>query len=157
MRTINYSTHLLMIVQYLLRRITFFGISMLFVISVMSGCGDSGPTAPDTKVLLTSGTWKINTVTVDGVNQDELFTNFSISFTATSFTSTPGGALWPASGTWAFANSDQKAFTRNDGVEVTLESISETALTLKLTWNKTTLGGGRVASTQGNYIFTFSK
>lgn len=130
---------------------------ILFVISGLISCGDSDPAAPDAKALLTSGTWKINTVTVDGINQDELFADFDISFTPTSFTSTSGGALWPANGTWAFANSDQKLFTRSDGIQVTVENISETELTLRLTWNKTTLGGGRVASIQGNYIFVFSK
>lgn len=130
---------------------------ILAVIAGLTGCDDSEPDTFDKKTLLTAGTWTINTVTVDGVNQDELFTNFTISFTETAFTSTSGGALWPLYGRWAFTDSDQNHFTRDDGIQVTIENISQKELTLTLTWSKTTLGKERTASIQGNYVFTFRK
>jgi hypothetical protein len=131
---------------------------LVLVVTVMVSCGgDSNEAALDVKALLTSGTWKMNGVTVDGVNRNDLFTNFTLSFTATAYTATHGEPVWPSSGTWAFASADQKTFTRNDGMEVTLNDISENELTLELTWTKTTLGGGRGVSTSGNHTFVFSK
>jgi len=44
-----------------------------------------------------------------------------------------------------------------DGTAFTLNAISETELTLTLTWSKTTLGSGRVASIQGVHTFVLGK
>jgi hypothetical protein len=126
------------------------------LIMLFASC-DKSETTPDVQALLTSGTWKISSVTVDGTNKNALFPNLTLTFTSAGFTATGNSPVWPASGTWTFLNSDQKAIVRSDQAEVSLEVITETELTLKMTWNKTTLGSGRVVSTKGNYIFAFSK
>ena len=99
----------------------------------------------------------MKTVTVDGVNKNDLYTNFTVSFTATGFTASNGEPVWPTSGTWTFATADQNAIVRNDDIEDTVAEISASELTLKLMWSKTTLGSGRGASTQGNHVFVFGK
>jgi hypothetical protein len=137
-----------------MRKLLSYTLGML--IMLVTSC-DKSETAPDVQALLTSGTWKISAVTLDGTNKNDLFPNLTLTFTSTGFTATGSSPVWPSSGTWTFLNSDQKAIVRGDQVEVTLDVITETELTLKMTWNKTTLGGGRVASLRGNYIFTFSK
>jgi hypothetical protein len=129
-------------------------IAMMVLVSCGGGKKDASPTV---ETMLTTGTWKLKTVTVDGVNKNDLFSNFSLSFTPTEFSSVNGAPVWPTSGTWAFASADKKTFTRNDGLVVTLNAITETELTLTLTWSKTTLGGGRVASIQGVHTFVLGK
>ena len=132
--------------------------TLTMVMMIVVSCGnDKNDAIPDTQALLTSGTWKMKTVTIDGVNKNDLYTNFTVSFTATGFSAINGAPVWPASGTWTFVSSDQKAFIRDDGTVVTLVDISESELTLKLTWAKTTLGSGRVVSIQGIHTFVFSK
>ena len=131
---------------------------MVGVMLVLASCNnDKTEAAPDVQALLTSGSWKMKTVTVDGVNENDLFTNLSVTFTATEFTTLNGEPVWPASGTWTFSGGDQNLIVRNDGIEVSVEEISETELTLKLLWSKTTLGSGRVESIQGNHAFVFGK
>lgn len=131
------------------------------MILLTSGCGSDGgddtPPAPDVQALLTSGTWKVKSVTVDGLNKNDLFPGFTVSFTATGFTSTNGIPVWPASGTWSFTDAEKKSMTRNDGTTVTLEAISATDLSLKLQWTKNTLAGGKLTSIAGTHVFTLNK
>jgi hypothetical protein len=133
----------------------------VIVMTLIVSCGgdsNKNDPGPDTKALLTSGIWKMNDVSVDGVNRNDLFTNFTLTFTATGFFAAANGdPVWPLSGTWAFSSADQTTFTRSDGVEVAISDVSENELTLELTWNKTTLGGGRGSSTMGNYTFVMEK
>jgi hypothetical protein len=131
---------------------------LLMALAAMSGCGSHKDTpGPDVQAMLTSGTWKTETVTIDGVNKNDQFVNFTISFTKTGFTSVGGAPVWPSGGTWIFTDAEKKSITRDDGVIVTLQSVSASELALALHWNKTTLGGGRGASIQGDYVFILGK
>ncbi|MBI3221237.1 MAG: hypothetical protein HYZ44_17135 [Bacteroidetes bacterium] len=131
---------------------------MIAMVLLQASCNnEKTAAAPDVKALLTGSTWKIKTVTVDGMNKNDLFTNLSVTFTATEFTALNGGLVWPASGTWTLSGADQRTIIRNDGTQITVAAISETELTLQLMWSKTTLGSGRVESIQGNHTFTFGK
>ena len=128
------------------------------LISISScGGGGGGDTTPDMSALLKSGTWKVNTVTVNGANELDMFTGLTVNFGASSFTSTNGDPVWPSSGTWTL-NAAAKTISRGDGLVITVgNNISETALTLTLDWAQTTLGGGRIGSIEGEHIFTFGK
>ena len=142
-----------------------FNIAALVVATVLflaiAGCKKDDP-APETPAidvvkLLTSGSWKIQSVTVDGVDASSRFAGLALSFTESGFTATSSNVVWPASGTWTFTDSSQKSITRNDGLVVTLEEITNTKLSLKLTWAKTTLSGGRTSSVAGSHTFIFGK
>lgn len=102
---------------------------------------------------LTSKTWTVNTVIVNGLDQTSKFTGFSISFTNTGFTTTNGNVVWPSSGTWAFANDAASSIVRGDGVEVLINQIDNSVLELEFIWDTTTYGGGRIHSIQGQHIF----
>jgi hypothetical protein len=65
--------------------------------------------------------------------------------------------VWPASGTWVFADGNAKTITRSDNLAVTITEVTDTKLVLTLTWATTTLGGGRVESVKGINVFTFAK
>jgi hypothetical protein len=99
----------------------------------------------------------MSSVSVDGTDKTSLYKDLSLKFTATGFTSTSGGVIWPASGTWTFTSADATAIKRDDGLEVTLQEVTDTSLKLALTWSKTTIGPGRVESVNGKHVFSFGK
>jgi PBP1b-binding outer membrane lipoprotein LpoB len=133
--------------------------STLIVILFLVGCG-SYPAASASEITtsqLTSSGWKISSVQVDATDQTALFTNMTLSFTATNYTTTKGGVVWPASGTWSFVDNTAKKIKRNDNLEVTITEITDTTLKLSLTWATGTFGSGRTSSVAGNHIFSFVK
>jgi hypothetical protein len=124
------------------------------------GCGSDDPSPTEIeeiKASMTSGTWKVQSVDVDGIEKTSVYSSLKLTFTETTFTSTNGGAIWPATGTWSFADKTGKLVKRGDGVEITVDESSTTLLKLKLSWAETTLGGGRTSSVSGQHIFTFIK
>jgi hypothetical protein len=136
-----------------------FSISCWCTLIYLSSCGGKSDPSPQDQVrsILTSGTWNLQGTTVDGVDQSSVYTGLTLRFTDTNFTSTNGRVIWPASGTWQFADESGETFVRNDAVVVTIENATSSNLVLRLTWNETTLGNGRVASVAGVNVFTFTK
>ena len=136
------------------------GIMTLSGMLLLSHCGTkSDPTPVVTEPqrvtsLLKTGTWKVQSVSVDGTDQSALFKNFTLSFTDAGFATVNGTAVWPASGTWKFFNDQATSFTRDDGLVVTIQNVSSTQLIISLVWTKTTLGPGRVGSVKGTTVFT---
>ena len=98
----------------------------------------------------------MQSVSVDGLDQTSVYKGLALNFTATSFTSTNGGVVWPASGTWSFTSTDATAIKRDDGIQVNMV-VTDTTLKLTLTWTKTTFNGGRVESVKGQNVFTMTK
>ena len=132
------------------------------ILAQLAGCKKSDP-APATptaqatvQAKLVSSTWKMQSVSVDGVDQTSVYKGLALNFTATSFTSTNGGVVWPASGTWSFTSTDATAIKRDDGIQVNMV-VTDTTLKLTLTWTKTTFNGGRVESVKGQNVFTMTK
>ncbi len=143
-------------------------LSLLFLLaaSIISSCGGGGsddpdpvpPTAAETNTqLLSSGTWKVSSVKVDGVNQTSLFTGFTLNFTSSTYTTTNGDPVWPTSGTWSFTNTEATTVKREDGVIISISSISSSNFVFTLTWDKATFGSGRTSSVKGTHTFTLSK
>lgn len=137
---------------------------ILFAFALMSllftsGCNeDPLPITAQVKQILTStASWKMQTVLVDGTDQSTVYKNLTLGFTDTGFTSSNGGAVWPSSGTWKFTDDTATAIERNDGLQVTIDTATDSKLVLKLTWTKTTFGLGRLASVKGVNVFTFGK
>jgi hypothetical protein len=125
----------------------------------LSGCkGGDDPTPQEvTTQQLVAPTWKLTSVLVDGVDKTSLFTNMTLKFTTTNYTTTNGGVVWPASGTWTFTDETARKIKRNDNLEVTITEITEASLKLSLTWATGTFGSGRVSSVAGNHVFNFVK
>lgn len=132
-----------------------------FALLFTQSCGGNVAPAPTpvetmTKLLVgtNSKTWKIQTVNVNGVDQTNTFTGMTIQFSKANYTTTNGGVVWP-SGSWSFTDDTATSFLRSDGITVSIVA-TETSLTLSMTWNKTTYGGGRVNSLAGPYVFKFN-
>jgi hypothetical protein len=123
------------------------------------GCGssDPAPSAQDAvKAKLTSGKWNMQTAQVDGVDKTATYAGLSVTFTSTSYSTTNGKALWPASGSWSFVDAAGKKVKREDGTEIDVE-VTDTSLKLSFSWTKTNLGGGRVESIAGKHVLSFTK
>ena len=137
-------------------------IALLFGLVFAQGCGSSGSDpAPNTsdqvKAILTSGTWKINSVVVDGTDESGVYENLTLNFTSTAYSTTHGNAIWPASGEWSFSDTNGETIKRSDGLLITVTSAEASKLILRLNWNSTTIGPGRVLSVGGTNVFTFGK
>lgn len=136
--------------------------NILFVLILLSGillsCGGSDPELSEVErktAIMTKSTWKLNDVLVDGVDQTDVYDGLTIKFSGTGFTTTNGGLVWPATGTWNFKDDLGTTITRSDGVEIEVAEISDVKLVLTFTWDKTTIGPGRIGSLSGAHKFTF--
>lgn len=124
---------------------------------MLGNCKNDDPLPETERIgnLLKSGAWQMLNVTVDGVDQTSLYAGLTLTFTTTSYTTTEGGTVWPASGTWTFADETGTKVTRSDGLEITVIEISENSMKLSFTWAKTTLGTGRTSGLSGKHVFSF--
>ena len=134
-------------------------LAVLAAVLHLAGCG-SDP-APETGAekatkLLTAATWNTQSVTVGGASST-IYNNLKVTFTATGFTATHGGSVWPASGTWKFTDDTGETMVRGDGLSISVTELTSTKVVMRLAWNKTTLGGGRSESLSGQHVFTFGK
>ncbi len=142
----------------------------LGVIIIFSGCGGKSSAAESTQdkqLGLLSHTWKIATVTKDGVDQSTAWTGFQLTLTGTkgqtSFAYTCAGrpalSPWPASGAWAFDTADPVTKIIRDqgvtGLELPL-TYTVTATTLQVTFSYTGSGYTRVSSVSGSWVFNFT-
>lgn len=126
---------------------------------VLSGCkkDDPQPETDRVKALLMANAWRIQTVSVDGTDQTALFTGLTLTFTNINYSTTNGGVVWPASGTWTFIDESGRKIRRDDNVEVTIMEITDSTLKISLTWATGTLGQGRAKSVAGSHQFNFVK
>ncbi len=135
------------------------GASVLVAFSILflAACKSDDPQPEPVRILelLTANTWTVEAVTVDEMDQTNLFTGLTLSFTNTTYSTTNGGAVWPASGTWEFADASAKTIVRDDGLQITISEVTSTSLRLALTWSTSTLGSGRTASVPGDHEFSF--
>ena len=137
-------------------------LTLAIMIVQLTSCGKKSDPAPavsaqdQVKAQLIANPWKLQSVSVDGVDQTSVYTGFGITFTGSGYTTSKGGSVWPASGTWTFANTDGTDIKRDDGLDVQI-LVTATSLKMTLTWTKTTLGGGRIESLKGQNVFTMTK
>lgn len=126
-----------------------------------SSCGSNDPVdnrSSETErvtAILTSHDWKIQSVTVDGVDQTALFSNFSIAFNAKEFSTLNGDPVWPINGTWSFADKTATVLILGDGLTVTIIEAVSSSLILQLTWDTSTIGG-RNLSVSGVHVFSLN-
>jgi len=132
--------------------------ALLFTVTILAGCDDEVPASEkQTNLLLAGQPWVIENLTVDGVDKTNLYPSLKLTFAKQTYSSEGGEPVWPASNTWSYTNATATAFTRGDGVEVLIESVTSSSLVLKLSWDETTIGGGRGESIEGDHVFTFSR
>ncbi len=136
----------------------FFYCTLFSSLLFFSSCGsDPSPTPAELMTKkLTANEWKIKTVSVAGTDQTIAYKNMSLVFSATGFTSSNGGVVWPSSGTWKFTDDNATSIKRGDDVVVSLTEVTATSLIITLTWAQNTFGPGRNSSLAGVHVFTMS-
>jgi hypothetical protein len=140
----------------------FINVIALGLLVGFSNCDNTPPVPEPTEaekktiLLTTGGTWNMESVKVDGVDKTSIYTPLTLSFTSSSYSTTHGGVVWPASGTWHF-NDAATTITRSDNVEVTVNELTATRLVLGLNWATTSLGPGRTKAIAGAHVFTFTR
>lgn len=145
-----------------MRKLRLAGLNLLAVVVllVFQNCPGSDPESPKdvTINLLSSKTeWIVASVLVpaSSATEDSEWVSFKVSFTKTNMTTSshPAGAsaVWP-SGSYTVSD-DGKTITRQDGVVMSLNPITETNFTARFTVPDGTEIGGRIASLDGEYTF----
>lgn len=145
-------------------------LGLVVVLLTYSNCGGDKPAPePITDVQLGKllGTWKINTVTLDGVDKKADYTAFELAIDGvkgnTSFGYTTKGrpslSPWKSGGTWEFGTAPETQVIRDKGTADELPmtyAVTETTLSISFTFN----GAGYTSRTgvvKGQWVFTFSK
>jgi len=121
------------------------------------------PTAAEkSTALLIGAAWANKGVTVDGVVMD-LYKGMAVTFTSDSptagkYTSVNGGAIWPASGTWRYKDETAKVMVREDNMEIAIDAITSTAMTISFTrTGETVFEPGRTKAVSGKHVMTMGR
>lgn len=107
--------------------------------------------------VITSGTWILDHLTIDELEQNMFFKGMTLQFTDTSFTSVNGFPIWPQSSAWSFMDEAAKRIVRDGNVQFQIIEITDTKLVLRQQWERATFTAASNSSIMGNYIFTFKK
>lgn len=142
--------------------------ALVGVLVTFSNCGDDPPPAPpvtDVQFDKLAKTWKINSVTLDGVDKTADYTGFQLALSGTkgsppfnyTTSSRPSLSPWKASGTWDFGAAPETQIIRDKGTADELPvtyAVTESTLTVSFTFN----GTGYTARTgvvKGAWVYTF--
>jgi hypothetical protein len=134
---------------------------LAFIPMIFSSCSRDNDPVPSQQELvtqkLTASPWVLQSVTVDGFDQTGTYSGMTLSFTSTGFTSVNGRGVWPDTGSWTWRNEEATSFSRNDGVIVSIQDISNTSLRIEMDWDETTFIRARTSSIGGKHVFVFGK
>lgn len=143
-------------------------LGLFAVLVTYANCDGSKPTPePVTDVQLgkLSKTWKINTVTLDGVDKKADYTAFQLALSGTKgntsfgYTTTGRPALspWKSGGTWEFGTAPETQIIRDKGTADVLAmtyTVTEATLTVEFTFSGTGYPA-RTGVVKGAWKFTF--
>lgn len=130
---------------------------VLFAALSISSCNDEPTVAEKVEGMLVSVAWSKPIVTVDGIDQSNLYQAFAITFTKANYTTSGGSPLWPSTGTWTFKDESARVLLLDGTREVQINEITGTNLELAVQNNNTTFKSGRVNSIIGKNVFRLSK
>ena len=138
--------------------LSLFALATLLVFDNCGGSDSDTPKDVTTNILTNKTEWTVSNVNVpiNSATESSDWNSFKVSFTNTNMTTSlhPVGAqaVWP-SGSYTVSE-DGKSLTRQDGVVMTLNPITETNFTARFTVPPgTEIGGSRIASLEGEYTF----
>ena len=149
-----------------MRKYTFFvsliALTVLFTFSNCDKNKGNEKTEAEKQLDLLAGTWNISTATLDGTDVLTDYSGMTLTLTTSKGYSTSGGdfaPIWPSSGTFDFKSSggteDLNTLVRDDGVEISISSISES--NLSLAFDYAVSPPCRAKGVCGGYVFTFTQ
>lgn len=146
-------------------------LSLLALVAVLltySSCGGS-KTDPepvtDVQLAKLSKTWKIDAVTLDGVDKKADYSTFQLVMSGTKGTTSfgyntsgrPSLSPWKSSGSWEFGTAPETQIIRDKGTADELAmtyAVTETTLSVTFLFNGTGYSA-RTGVVKGQWIFTF--
>lgn len=137
-------------------------LNIIWVLSSLTGCKKNNDPAPTEQerviaVLTSAAAWQSPIVTVDGVDHSDLYKDFSITFSKSTYTSTAGAPVWKPSGAWVFINAEATLMKLDDAQEVEIKILPDDFIELSLQWDQDTFEPGRVYSVKGKQKFKLKK
>ncbi len=132
---------------------------MILAAIIMMGCNNDDPLAPTLNELAyekLAGQWSIaqfGSIKVDGADVSANYPGFSLSFTEGGYTTTNGGDLFSASGTWEWLGEEGNQVALDDGKEITLTSLTLSRFVFTFTKSD----GPVRAGIAGNYVVTVTR
>jgi hypothetical protein len=146
------------------RILSFFALIVILV--AYSGCGGTDtPSEPltDTQLTKLAKTWKVASVSLDGVDKTSDYSSFQLVFSGTkgntvfgySTSSRPPLSPWKASGSWEYGAAVETQLIRDKGTADELPmtyAVTETTLQITFTFN----GSGYTSRTgvvKGQWVF----
>ena len=139
------------------RLILYFFATCLCMVLACGG-GDDGPSAEELRLQELTATWSVNSVINDGQNVTSQFNGFTLTVTSQqTYTTTNGGNAWPAQGTFELVNNNLDVFTRDDNVNISITSISETNLTLTFQITEVRGTASGTEGITGSFTFDLNK
>ncbi|MGW8123547.1 hypothetical protein ACV07N_12880 [Roseivirga echinicomitans] len=133
---------------------------LIMCVVLVIGCGSDdqpgGPTAPEEAFEILAGDWTFGTngnIKLDNQDVRNNYPGFALSFTDGTYTTTNGGDLFRATGTWTWADQTGTRITLDTNEEVNIVTLTERSFKFSFTHT----GGGVAAGTSGNYVVSLEK
>ena len=148
-------------------------LSLLGLVAILltySSCGGDDPASEsvsDVQLGKLSKTWKINTVTLDGVDKKADYASFQLVMSGTkgntsfgySTSGRPALSPWKASGSWEFGTPVETQIIRDKGTADELamdyKVTDGTAPTLEIKFTFNGAGYSRTGVVKGLWVYTF--
>ncbi|MEQ8359534.1 MAG: hypothetical protein RH860_08605 [Cytophagales bacterium] len=128
--------------------------AVAFAIAIAS-CKNDDPNPLDQRINELKATWKLGSVKNDNADVTGQYAGFTLTIEGTSYSTVSGGNPWPESGTYEINSSDLNKIIRSDGTIITIDEITPTVLVLS--FNYTSLSGGRTKGVTGDFTFSLIK
>lgn len=138
-------------------------------IATYSSCskGGNSETTQDKQLGLLKKTWKVQSVSLGGVDQTSSWTNYTLTISGNAGQGTTGTysyvcanrpalSPWPASGAWSFGTDPTTQIIRDKGTADELGisyAVNSGATTLQLSFSYTGNGYTRVGNVSGAWVF----
>ena len=127
----------------------------LALLTFLSACKKDDPNPTTLRIKELTSVWNVSSVINDDVDVTSQFSGFKLTINDRTYSTINGGNPWPASGTYEINSTDLNTILRSDGTAVTIDEI--TATTLILSFNFSSLVGGRLSGVTGNFTFSLNK
>lgn len=103
---------------------------------------------------LKAATWKLQSSKI-GVVASNLYNGLSLTFTKVAYMASDSGDIWGTLGTRVFVGMDGKEIELGNGLEVQINQISSTGITISFFWDKTIVVHGRSGPLKGDHEMVF--
>lgn len=134
-----------------------FWVLLILIVVGLDSCKKKNTVDPsDQRKKELVSVWSLGSVENDDADVTSQFTGFELTVDSDlNYTTVNGGNAWPGTGSFILNENDIDVLTRSDGVEVSIDEISSSALELSFQINS--LPGGRANGITGNFTFSLQK